>query len=279
MSNQSYSIQSNAKVNLCLRITDRLENGYHSLSSLFQEIDLYDTLTFTENDDFSLSCNDATIPCDSRNLCSIAYQKMKSLAPDSNDWYIQLQKRIPVGAGLGGGSSNAATVLKFLNTHWDIRLSQPELIRIARQIGADVAFYLQGGTQLAEGIGDILTPLNLPETFVLLLICPPIHISTPWAYQQFNLTKRKTGYKFRDLFESDRIHWELFENQFESVVFPAYPEIGAIKSRLQQAGAIYAGLSGSGSTVFGTFTNRHEAEIARQLFINDTSFISLPIIQ
>ena len=279
MPNSSCTVQSNAKINLCLRITGRLENGYHSLSSLFQEVDLHDTLTFTEDNSFSLSCNDNTIPCDSRNLCSIAYQKMKSLVPDSKDWHIQLQKRIPVGAGLGGGSSNAAAVLKFLNTHWNIKMSQSELVRMASQIGADVAFYLHGGTQLAEGIGDILTPLNLPENFTLLLICPPILISTPWAYQQFNLTKRKTGYKFRDLFESGRIHWELFENQFESVVFPAYPEIGAIKSRLQQTGAIYAGLSGSGSTVFGTFTNRHEAEIARQLFIDNTSFLSLPIIQ
>lgn len=279
MDNPSYSVQSNAKINLCLRITDRLENGYHSLSSLFQEIDLHDTLTFTIAERFLLSCNDDTIPCDSRNLCSIAYQKMKFLAPDSNDWQIQLHKQIPVGAGLGGGSSNAATVLKFLNTHWNIRMSELELIRIASQIGADVAFYLRGGTQLAEGIGDILTPLNLPEDFTLLLICPQVHISTPWAYQQFNLTNRKTGYKFRDLFESGRIHWELFENQFESVVFPSYPEIGAIKSRLQQTGALYAGLSGSGSTVFGTFKNRRDAENARQSFINDTSFISLPIIQ
>lgn len=279
MDSITYPVQSNAKINLCLRITGRLENGYHSLSSLFQEIDLQDMLTFTKAENFSLSCNDITIPCDSRNLCSIAYQKMKALAPDSDDWQIQLHKEIPIGAGLGGGSSNAAAVLKFLNVHWNIRMSEPELRLIASKIGADVAFYLRGGTQLAEGIGDILTPLNLTENFTLLLIFPPIYISTSWAYQQFNLTKRKTGYKFRDLFESGRIHWELFENQFESVVFPAYPEIGAIKSRLQQAGAIYAGLSGSGSTVFGTFKNRHDAENAQQMFINDVSFISLPIIQ
>jgi len=279
MDNPSYSFHSNAKINLCLRITGRLANGYHSISSLFQEIDLHDTLIFTKNANFSLSCNVSTIPCDSRNLCSVAYNKMKTLAPDSGDWHIQLQKNIPVGAGLGGGSSNAATVLKFLNNAWNIRLSQAELLRIASQIGADVAFYLQGGTQLAEGIGDQLTPLRLPEDFVFLLICPSVHISTPWAYQQFNLTKRKTGYKFRDLFESDRIQWELFENQFESVVFPAYPEIGAIKTRLQQAGALYAGLSGSGSTVFGTFKNRRDAENAQQLFTKENSFISLPIIQ
>ena len=279
MDSITYPVQSNAKINLCLRITGRLENGYHSLSSLFQEIDLQDMLTFTKAENFSLSCNDITIPCDSRNLCSIAYQKMKALAPDSDDWQIQLHKEIPIGAGLGGGSSNAAAVLKFLNVHWNIRMSEPELRLIASKIGADVAFYLRGGTQLAEGTGDILTPLNLTENFTLLLIFPPIYISTSWAYQQFNLTKRKTGYKFRDLFESGRIHWELFENQFESVVFPAYPEIGAIKSRLQQAGAIYAGLSGSGSTVFGTFKNRHDAENAQQMFINDVSFISLPIIQ
>ena len=279
MNNTTYSILSNAKVNLCLRITGRLENGYHTLSTLFQEIDLHDTLTFSEADGFSLSCNLDYIPCDFRNLCSIAYHKMKTYAPDSEDWHIHIDKRIPVGAGLGGGSSNAAAVMKFLNEKWQMGLSDEKMSQIAVSIGADVPFYLRGRTHLAEGIGDKLTTVTLPESFVLLLICPSIHISTPWAYQQFNLTNRKSGYKFRDLFESGRIHWELFENEFESVVFPAYPEIGVLKTRLLKAGALYAGLSGSGSTVFGTFKNRSDAENAQLLFTNTTSFITLPITQ
>lgn len=277
MSNPELTVPSYAKVNLCLRITGRLPSGYHTLSSLFQEIDLHDSITFTRSSCYELQCTPPTIPTDSQNLCSIAYYKLKALTPGSPDWRIHLLKNIPVGAGLGGGSSNAATVLKFLNHHWNLRLTHTELVAIARQIGADVAFYLYGGTQMAEGIGDILTPLRLPERFVLLLICPPISISTPWAYQQFDLTKRKYGDKFRHLFESGKIHWELFENQFESVVFPTYPEIGMLKARLLQAGSIYAGLSGSGSTVFGIFRDRGAAESARHLFRHYTSYISLPI--
>ncbi|HDP67566.1 MAG TPA: 4-(cytidine 5'-diphospho)-2-C-methyl-D-erythritol kinase [Candidatus Marinimicrobia bacterium] len=278
MDDQKYTVQSNAKVNLCLRITGRLPSGYHTLSSLFQEIDLHDIITFTKATNYALHCNLETIPRDAKNLCSIAYHKLKALAPGAPDWHIQLIKNIPVEAGLGGGSSNAATVLKFLNSHWNLHLPESDLIKIARQIGADVAFYLRGGTQMAAGIGDILTPLELPERFVLLLICPQVQISTPWAYRQFDLTKRKYGDKFRHLFESGKIHWELFENQFESVVFPAYPEIGNLKARLLEAGALYAGLSGSGSTVFGIFHTRCAAESARRLFDHFTSYISLPVI-
>lgn len=278
MDDQKYTVQSNAKVNLCLRITGRLPDGYHTLSSLFQEIDLHDTITFTKAANYALHCNIGTIPRDAKNLCSTAYHKLRALAPGAPDWHIQLVKKIPVGAGLGGGSSNAAAVLKFLNSHWNLRLPESELIKIARQIGADVAFHLRGGTQMAEGIGDILSPVRLPERFVLLLICPPIPISTPWAYQQFDLTKRKYGDKFRHLFESGKIQWELFENQFESVVFPAYPEIGDLKAHLLEAGALYAGLSGSGSTVFGIFHTRRDAESAQRLFNQFTSYISLPVI-
>ncbi len=279
MNERSFTVRSFAKINLCLRITDRLATGYHTLSSIFQEIDLHDVLTFTPGSIFSLSCNNEKIPCDDRNLCSVAYRKMKQLAPDSPDWHIQLQKTIPVGAGLGGGSSNAAAVMKFLNKQWKINLPENELIIIASQVGADVAFYIRGKTQAAEGIGDILTPIEIPELYTILLVTPQIHISTPWAYQQFDLTKKKEGYKFGCLFESGKIQWALFENQFESVVFPTYPEIGEIKARLQNTGALYAGLSGSGSTVFGTFKNRLAAENAQKYFKKHSTFISSPIIQ
>jgi len=277
MNQSSFTLHSNAKVNLCLRITGRLDNGYHTLSSLFQEIDLHDRLTFNPSNEFKLSCSNTDIPCDHRNLCSVAYRLMKTRAPDTGHWHIHIDKVIPVGAGLGGGSSNAATVMKFLNNAWQLKLSKNDMLDIAGQIGADVPFYIDGGTQLAEGTGNILTPVSLPQQFVLLLIFSPIHISTSWAYRQFNLTNRKSGYKFHDLFESGRIQWKLFENQFESVVFPAYPEIGNLKTRLYKTGALYAGLSGSGSTVFGIFANRRDAEHAQYLLNQTNSYLSLPI--
>lgn len=271
-------LRSNAKINLCLRITGRIANGYHTLSSIFQEINLHDLLTFTPAANYSLSCDNPLIACDSTNLCTRAYEAMQQITNSPSNWHIQLEKRIPIGAGLGGGSSNAATVIKFLNQNWQLNCTESELLKIAARLGADVAFFIRGKTQLAEGIGKQLTPLTLPETFVFLLICPPIQISTRWAYQQFNLTKKKEGYKFRNLFKSDRIHWELFENQFEAVVFPAYPEIGIIKNQLLQKGALYAGLSGSGSTMFGIFKDRHCAASVRQLFTNYPTFIALPVI-
>ena len=279
MNKPHFTAQANAKINLCLRITGRQANGYHTLSSVFQEIELHDILTFSPATDYSFSCNNKTIPSDEQNLCTIAYHKMKQILPESTDLQIHLQKNIPVGAGLGGGSSDAATVIKFLNKHWNIRLPESELCNIANQIGADVAFFIRGKTQLAEGIGDLLTLFDLPGHYTILLVYPNIHISTHWAYQQFDLTKKKEGYKFGCLLESGRIQWELFENQFESVVFPAYPEIGAIKARLQEAGALFAGLSGSGSTVFGIFKNRYDAENTQRLFNTHNTFISTPITQ
>jgi len=271
-------LRSNAKVNLCLRITGRRADGYHTLSSIFQEIDLHDLLTFTPAADYSLSCDNPQIACDRTNLCTRAYKAMQQIANSPSNWHIHLEKRIPIGAGLGGGSSNAATVIKFLNQVWQLNRSESELLQITTRLGADVAFFIRGKTQLAEGIGEQLVPITLPEDFIFLLICPPIQVSTRWAYQQFNLTKKKEGYKFRRLFESGRIRWELFENQFETVVFPAYPEIGIIKNQLLQKGALYAGLSGSGSTMFGIFKDRHCAASARQLFTNYPTFIALPVI-
>lgn len=270
-------LRSNAKINLCLRISGRQANGYHTLSSIFQEIDLHDLLTLTPAATYSLSCDNSQIAYDSNNLCTRAYQAMKHMAVNPGEWHIHLEKRIPIGAGLGGGSSNAATVIKFLNQKWQLNYTESELLQIATRLGADVAFFMRGKTQLVTGIGDQLTPLSLPETFIILLICPPIQVSTRWAYQQFDLTKKKEGYKFRSLIESGKIHWELFENQFESVVFPTYPEIGNIKDRLLEKGAIYAGLSGSGSTMFGVFKDRQSAESTRQLFTNLPTFIALPI--
>lgn len=269
---------SNAKINLALRITGQLPNGYHTISSLFQEIDLHDTLTFSPASNYSLTCSTPDLPCDERNLCNRAYRRMESLNRGGQAWQIFLKKRIPVGAGLGGGSSNAATVLKFLNDAWGLQQSDEKLERIAAEIGADVPFYIRGKTQSVEGIGDRLSPVSLPESFVLLLICPPVAISTRWAYQQFNLTNQKEGYKFQSLFNSSRINWELFENQFESVVFPTYPEIGAIKAELLAAGARYAGLSGSGSTVFGVFDDRGGAERAQKRFKSHLTHLSFPII-
>ncbi len=272
-----YKVQANAKINLGLRITGRREDGYHTLSTIFQEIDLSDELVFIESEEFGFSCSDPTLPTDDTNLCVIAYKRMKSLVPDSKDFHIHLNKKIPTGAGLGGGSSDAATVLKFLNKKWKINLNIEKLKKIGLELGCDIPFFFMGKTQGATGLGEELFPLELPHSFYLLLVCPNIHISTVWAYKQFNLTNKKENFKFRSLLDK-RIFWALFENQFESVVFPSYPKIGKIKSDLEKENSEFVSLSGSGSTVFGIFKTLRLAEKAREKFEKYPTFISHPIL-
>ncbi|RKY56998.1 MAG: 4-(cytidine 5'-diphospho)-2-C-methyl-D-erythritol kinase, partial [Candidatus Neomarinimicrobiota bacterium] len=270
-------LKSFAKVNLYLRVTGIVPNGYHSLYSVFQEITFHDVLTFTQASKFSISCSRDDLPCNDSNLCFKAYKVMQKYAPMGNNYSIYLEKNIPMGAGLGGGSSNAAAVLKFLNKAWDINFSERELIDIAKEICADAPFFIRGKTQIAKGIGDLLEPIQLPEKFVLLLVCPDIHVSTTWAYRELDLTIKDETCKFSVLFDDKRIFWDLFENQFETVVFPAYPEVGRVKKRLIDEGAQYAGLSGSGSTVFGVFKERKEAIKANKCFDAFKTFITLPI--
>lgn len=271
-------VLANAKINLALRITGKRPDGYHTISTIFQEIGLHDNITFSPSDEFCFSCSRQDLESENNNLCIQTYKNMKSLAPEKPEWNIHLQKNIPIGAGLGGGSSDSAAVIKFLNKIWGLQLTESELIQIAKEIGSDVPFHLRGKTQGADGVGDILTPLTIPESFTLLLICPPIHISTLWAYKQFNLKKRKQRYKFASLFSRGRIIWEFFENQFETIVFPAYPEVGILKESLLKEGAKYAGLSGSGSTVFGVFKNTDEAKSAQKRFTSYHTSINHPIL-
>ncbi len=270
-------IRANAKVNLALRITGQRPDGYHTISSVFQEIDLHDRLIFTPAEKFGFSSTDHNLPTDERNLCVAAYRRIAALNGENyRDWQIHLEKNIPIGAGLGGGSSDAAAVIKFLNQHWQLQLDRATLSGLALELGCDVPFYIHGKTQGVEGIGERLIPLHMPQAFALLLVCPPIHISTRWAYGKFDLTKQKAGYKFTRLYGDEVIHWQLFENQFESVVFQSYPEIGVLKKALRSKGAQYAGLSGSGSTVIGVFKNKQEAEAVKPHFRQYPTYVSLP---
>jgi len=274
---KSVKINSNAKINLALRITARRPDGYHDLSTLFQEIDLYDTLEFTPAGNFGFYSEHPGLTGGADNLCTKAYRRMEQIAPHQQPWHIKLNKNIPIGAGLGGGSSNAAAVIKFLNKIWQINLSDANLIRLARQIGSDVPFYINGKTQGGAGVGEILTPLVLPEEFVILLVLPEINVSTAWAYRQFNPANCKPPYDFTELTAGGRIHWESFENQFEPVVFPAYPQLTKLKDQIRSTGALYAGLSGSGSALFGVFADQSKAQAAAVQLSEWRSVVATPV--
>ena len=246
------------------------------------EIDLEDALAFRPLPSFQLSVEGVDVPVDESNLISKAYQLIRSRTERVDTEYaIHLKKKIPMGGGLGGGSSNAAATLNALNQLWKLNFPLQELEKMGAELGADVPFFIKGGVQLVEGIGDILTPMDyaLLKEYSFLLVVPPIQISTPWAYRALNksLQPNKRQPKFSPL--SKPMKWELFDNDFERVIRKTYPEIGNIKENLQNAGALYAGLSGSGSTVFGVFDNQQKAEALLGNFSPYQTFLSSPVFR
>ena len=251
-------INSYAKVNVGLKILNKRTDGYHNISTIFQEIDLHDELTISKNiSGCQFSSNVNWLHNDQNNLCVIAYNHMKDLY-DIKGIDIMLTKNISRGSGLGSGSSNAAAVLKSINKIYGLNVSDDDLIEIGSKIGADVPFFIKGGTQIGEGIGEKLIGLKSVIKGWYLIIIPDLTIDTKWAYSQFKniLDNGPLPTKFSDLFSEKTVDLDtikFFENDFESVVFPTYPEIGAIKKDLFALGAKFASLSGSGSTVFGIF--------------------------
>ena len=281
--NTPHTYTSHAKVNLGLHILNKRDDGYHNLHSLFVELTLADKLIFTPDIDFKLSAdcvNDIQLPLDDTNLISRAYKLMrKEVGTELFEYAVHLKKVIPPGSGLGGGSSNAAFTLKALNELWKLNYSPDKLELLGAKLGADVPFFIRGGFQLAEGIGEILTPQEDHTLHGLhfLLIVPPFHISTAAAYNILNkpLCPVENHSKFAPV--SKPVNWRLFDNDFEKVIRKAYPEIGDIKENLQGAGALHAGLSGSGSTVFGVFDNLKAAKLIREYFSRYQTFLISPV--
>ena len=253
-------INSNAKVNLGLRVLKKKDNGYHNIVTIFQEIDFFDIITLTKNPQgCSFNSNVDWLKNDQDNLCIAAYKLMKKNY-GIGGINIDLNKKIPAGSGLGGGSSNAASIMKGVCKLYGLNISNNELEHLAVNIGADVPFFIKGSAQLGEGIGDRLTPIIINDKFKYLIVIPDIVIDTPWAYSQIknDLDSSSSSVNFAGLSKEEIVsidRLKFFENDFESIVVPTYPEIGEIKKMLIDLGAEYASLSGSGSTVYGIFND------------------------
>ncbi len=260
------TLKAYAKINIGLRILGRRrEDGYHLLETIFQEIDFFDLIRVEPNQSgrFSLSCNHPEIPVDENNLVMKAVQSLRPCLPDSFGAEICLEKNIPPGAGLGGGSSDAAAILKYLSPYCR---PEPDLFSIALSTGADVPFFLHGGTAYATGIGEQLKPVDIPLNWTAVLVLPPFEISTRQAYRDLKIPLTDSVKKTNiPSFLRQGFSWRFFENDFERVIIPAYPQIGEIKAALMKAGAEFAGLSGSGSTVYGIFCSDDNAESCRDL--------------
>ena len=257
-------VKSFAKVNIGLQVRSKRNDQYHNIKTIFQEINLYDSLKVTKiNEGIDFKSNVSWLRNDDSNLCVKAYKKISSTCKIGGI-RIDLIKRIPVYAGLGGGSSNAATVLSCINKLYNLRLSNQYLESIGSRLGADVPFFINGGTQLGEGIGDQLTPINRKLNQKFLIVLPKIKIDTSWAYSKIKTTldKSKKFVNLKDCLEKKEISFEKFDNDFEKIIIPAYPEIGTLISIIRENKARLSSLSGTGSTVFGIFDDEATAKVA-----------------
>ena len=273
-------LRSFAKVNIGLKILERRPDGYHNIHTIFQELDFHDKIILSlQADGCSLTVDKSGIPEDENNSCTIAYKIIKSHFPNVGGIKIRIEKLIPPGSGLGGGSSNAATVLKGLNKLYHLALDNKILETISTEIGADVPFFISGKTQVGDGVGNELEPIEL-VTGTYLLIIPNIFINTKWAYgkikNHLNCSDQRPN--FASFLKEGNLSFKFIQNDFEKIVIPAYPEIGSIKDKLSERGAKFTSLSGSGSTVFGIFDEEADAQTAQSYFQSRyQTVLTLPI--
>ena len=260
-----FSVKAFAKINLGLLITGKRADGYHTLETIFAPINWYDTLEFMESELISMSCTNGDLPVDDNNLCVKAAKSLQQFAGFKKGVAMKLHKEVPFGAGLGGGSSDAATVLRVLNELWQINASAVDLHKLAVELGADVPYFLaMKGLAYARGIGDELEDLGRTIPYYILTVFPEEHISTVWAYKNFytrfdrELPDLKLCASELCLF-GKKDGFSVFVNDFESVVFDHFVSVRRVKSLLLDAGSVFASLSGSGSAVFGMFESENDA--------------------
>lgn len=249
----------NAKINLGLNITEKRKDGYHNLETIFYPIPLEDALEITVKQDtkskYSLYQTGTKIEGEAEdNLVVKAYlmlEKEFNLPPVD----IHLYKHIPSGAGLGGGSADAAFMLKLLNDKFSLNLSPGELEKYASVLGADCAFFIRNKPVYAEGIGNVFTPIELSLSgYRLIVVKPDVFVSTREAFS--GITPRKPVHSLKELIKYPVNEWkEKMVNDFEESIFPHHPEIELIKKQMYEYGAVYASMSGSGSSVYGIFTD------------------------
>ena len=251
---QLWISNSYGKINLGLNVLERLDNGYHNIESGFCFIELSDRFEVVPASRNSLTMSNPDIPIDESNLIIKAVQLLENEAGLKDRFHIHVQKNIPVGAGLGGGSSNAATTLRMLNKIANLGLSQDNLLEFGKQLGSDVPFFIKGVPGFATGTGTEIEELDIqPDTFIVTCF-PDVYISTKEAYELV-IPNPEPDFSLRNvLTEEDIEEWQLLVlNDLELVVFPSQELVGNVKDQFYEFGASYASMSGSGSSVFGLF--------------------------
>ncbi len=249
----------NAKINIGLNIVEKRDDGFHNIESCFYPVSLCDALEVVENTDPSaerivITSSGIEIPGDpTDNLCYFAYHLVAEHYPLPNV-KVHIHKHIPIGAGLGGGSADAAFFIKLLNDKFELGISWGEMHHYARQLGSDCSFFISNKPAFAEERGDVYESMQLDlSNYFVVLVYPNIHINTANAYSGVT-PKAALRSLENDLLNLPIQEWKKYiHNDFEDSVFPKFPELKKIKEKLYAKGAVYAAMSGSGSTVFGIF--------------------------
>lgn len=263
-----FSLPSFAKINWTLRILGKRPDGFHELFTVFQTVSLCDTIHFAESDTLELTCDNASVPVDERNLISRVAKRLQEITLCEQGAAIHLEKRIPSPGGLGGGSSNAAVALMGLLRLWNLELAATECHDIAASIGSDVPFFLTGGTAVGTGRGEVIEPIADELEQYMLIVTPPISVSTEDAFGRSNaltLTNEALN-RILPVCRSEAGSLDLRHsaliNDFEKSIFDAHPEINRVKETLLALGAVNAAMSGSGASVFAIFDNTETRQAA-----------------
>lgn len=272
---QELSIKSFAKINIGLNIISKRDDGFHNLQTIFFLLSLHDLITIKKSNQFIFTSNDKNLANDKNNLIFKAYNLIEKTCEKNLSCKIHLQKNIPIGAGLGGGSSNAASVLKGLNELFSLGIDSSKLSSIALELGSDVPLFLTKLPAYAESRGEKLVPIILDVQGFLLIVNPGIHISTKFAFSR--ITPKSPSKSLKDLIVNGKIKFEdlvrYASNDFEEIVFEEFPEIKEIKNRMIQFGSKLSLMTGTGSTVFGFFDDE-EAAYQTELFFKCKNYFT-----
>jgi 4-diphosphocytidyl-2-C-methyl-D-erythritol kinase len=273
-----FTLNAPAKINWFLHVLRKRDDGYHEIYSLIQAVSIYDSLTFEEADSIEIA-TESQIPL-KENLVYKAALMLKGAADVKKGARITLRKEIPISAGLGGGSSDAACALVGLNRLWGLRMKTEELCSLGSALGSDIPFFLKGPSSIVKGRGERVMPVKFKRSFPLMLVKPPIGISAKWAYSKVRAGKKpsKELTKKTDNIDNIKIFIDNLKagavpdfgdaliNDLEPAAIAHYPAVGEIKAALLKTGARAALMSGSGPAVFGVFCGAEEAKKASKSF-------------
>lgn len=255
-----------AKINLGLSVLRRRSDGFHDIETVLLPIGWHDVLRVTPANQFRFTCSDPSLPSDERNLCVRAAHLLAAHAGVKPHGELRLEKHVPYGAGLGGGSSDAAWTLRLLADHWRLDVPHEDMHALASQLGSDVPFFLHDQAMVATGRGDQLAPLSADPyrlPYHLVVVKPSVHVPTADAYALVRPDAQGTSDLRSLVLSNDLTRWTAeLVNDFEAPILARYPEIAIAKGFLKEEGARYASLSGSGSAVFGVFEEAREARAA-----------------